>query len=61
MAVRSMSETVKRIRLFQQKYEDCSGDAIAEDWPDHFTDANGKDIAPLGSEDIDTLCERINR
>jgi hypothetical protein len=43
------------LRLFQERYEDCSSDTIREDWPNHF-----EGIPPLGTSDISTLCERIN-
>jgi hypothetical protein len=48
------------LRCFQERYEGSNGKAIVEDWPDHFTNARGKRIRPLGTEDIGTLCERIN-
>ena len=50
------------LRMFQKRYEDCDATVIINDWPDHFSsDANdGKPGAPLGSDDIDDLCEQIN-
>jgi len=60
------------LRLFQRTYEDCDAAAIAEAFPEHFEfgtrvfDEQGQVIEqpvipqPLGSEDIDLLCERIN-
>ena len=62
------------LRMFQRRYEDCDATAIANDWPDHFEidethrvfDRDGQCIEqpvipePLGSEDIDRLCEEIN-
>jgi hypothetical protein len=48
--------------MFQRHYEDVDANGIIGDWPDYFSsDANdGLPDAPLGSEDIDTLCEEIN-
>jgi hypothetical protein len=43
------------LRCFQERYENCSVDVIREDWPNHF-----EGIEPLGTENISTLCERIN-
>lgn len=43
------------LRLFQKTYRDKDAKVIRKDWPEHFYD-----IAPLGSEDIDALCEEIN-
>lgn len=43
------------LRLFQKKYFDCGSDSIRADFPEHFADCS-----PLGSEDIDALCERLN-
>lgn len=43
------------LRMFQEAYEDESSDAIEADWPNHF-----EGIEPLGTEDINTLCENIN-
>ena len=50
------------LRMFQRHYEDVDANGIIGDWPDYFSsDANdGLPGAPLGSEDIDTLCEEIN-
>lgn len=48
------------LRLFQAKYEDSDSEAIRADWPEHFKDSDGKPIAPLGTDDIDALCERLN-
>lgn len=42
------------LRLFQRTYEDTHGDDIRKAW-EHFAEAE-----PLGSEDIDRLCEEIN-
>jgi hypothetical protein len=49
------------LRLFQRTYEGSSSPAIARDWPEHFEEGmQSVQPWPLGSEDIDTLCERIN-
>jgi hypothetical protein len=62
------------LRLFQREYEDCDSVHIADAWPMHFNvqspggEVGGQDVSdelvivpqPLGSEDIDALCERIN-
>ena len=48
------------LRLFQRTYENLDADAIYAEWPEHFTDDDGEMIMPLGSEDIDRLCEEIN-
>jgi hypothetical protein len=62
------------LRLFQREYEDCESVHIADAWPMHFNvqspggEVGGQDVSdelvvvpePLGSEDIDALCERIN-
>jgi hypothetical protein len=44
------------LRLFQREFEDREAFDIRESLPDHF--AAG--LMPLGTNDIDTLCERIN-
>jgi len=56
------------LRMFQERYEDDDARTIAEDWPNHFqecdmeADPDGPTVTPmpLGSEDIDRLCEEIN-
>jgi hypothetical protein len=53
------------LRLFQREYEDCDSVYIADSWPMHFAvSGEGDEMEvtpqPLGSEDIDALCERIN-
>jgi hypothetical protein len=44
------------LRLFQKTYRDKDADSIRADWPEHFAG-----VDPLGSDDIDSLCERINQ
>jgi hypothetical protein len=56
------------LRLFQQTYRDMGSEAIADNWPLHFTATVSDypdpeitvDPMPLGFEDINRLCERIN-
>jgi hypothetical protein len=62
------------LRLFQDTYRDCGAVQIADAWPMHFNvqspggEVGGQDVEdellveppPLGSEDVDDLCERIN-
>jgi hypothetical protein len=57
------------LRMFQQRYEDDGAETIQRDFPDYFilesVEVEGKEElivnpAPLGSEDIDELCEQIN-
>jgi hypothetical protein len=52
------------LRLFQREYQDVDAVHIADAWPMHFNVKGEKDPEvvpqPLGSEDIDALCERIN-
>src|SRR5580700_4588994 len=53
------------LRLFQREYEDCDSVHIADAWPMHFAVSEEGDEMevtpqPLGSLDIDDLCERIN-
>jgi hypothetical protein len=53
------------LRLFQREYEDCDSVHIADAWPMHFAvSGEGDEMEvtpqPLGSLDIDALCERIN-
>lgn len=44
------------LRMFQRTYRDRDAKAIRADWPEHF-----QRIKPLGTADIDTLCERLNQ
>jgi hypothetical protein len=49
------------LRLFQRTYEGCDSATIARDFPEHFTEGmQSVQPWPLGTEDIDDLCERIN-
>lgn len=43
------------LRMFQEAYEDEDAEAMRTDWPNHF-----EGIEPLGTSDINTLCENIN-
>lgn len=47
------------LRLFQRTYDNMGSEQIIDEWPDHFGQWRTP-LAPLGSEDIDDLCERIN-
>ena len=55
-----MATVLAALRMFQQEYEGKHGKVIRADWPEHFTTDKGGLIPPLSTEDIDTLCERIN-
>ena len=50
------------LRLFQEFFLDQTDIDIADKWPEHFVvrEDGSVDPAPLGTDDIDTLCERIN-
>lgn len=48
------------LRNFQNLYRGKNARDIRNDWPEHFTANNGRAIAPLGTDDIDTLCQDIN-
>ena len=56
----NLATTLAALRLFQRDYEDCSSDAIYEVWGEHFTSDDGSMIPPLGTDDIDKLCEELN-
>jgi len=53
-----LATVLAALRLFQETYEGDHGRTIAERW-DHFQLDGGKILAPLGTEDIDRLCETI--
>jgi hypothetical protein len=59
-----MATVLAALRLFQHTYEDCDSRTIAAAWPEHFqiTGDGESDVnpPPLGTDDIDTLCEAIN-
>lgn len=63
-----LATVLAALRLFQKTYQDCDAATLAADFPDHFTigepqDGDPKAVAhpiPLGTEDIDVLCERLN-
>lgn len=50
-----LATVLAALRHFQNQYEAYDGDRLREIWPDHFAD-----VEPLGTDDIDTLCEHIN-
>lgn len=62
----NLATVLAALRLFQRTYEDCDAEAIANDWPEHFAiEPDGTEDTfvtpePLGTEDIDTLCEQLN-
>lgn len=51
-----LATVLAALRLFQREFEDRNAFDIRESLPDHFADG----IMPLGTADIDTLCEKIN-
>ena len=55
-----LATVLAALRMFQRNYEDRDAFHIRRDWPEHFRTNGGRTIKPLGSEDIDALCERIN-
>lgn len=63
-----LATVLAALRLFQREFENVSAKQIAEIYPDHFSlvtpSEDDPDICtdpqPLGTEDIDTLCERLN-
>jgi len=55
-----LATVLAALRMFQERYDGFSDEGIRDEWPEHFVDNDGVCIEPLGSEDIDTLCERIN-
>jgi hypothetical protein len=48
------------LRMFQQYYEGQSAEAIRDVQSEHFIDHKGNWIMPLGTDDIDVLCESLN-
>ena len=44
------------LRLFQRMYAGQTAKVIRAAWPEHF-----KEVRPLSTEDIDKLCEELNR
>lgn len=55
-----LATVLAALRMFQRHYEDHDAFEIRRDWPEHFKTNGGRVIKPLGTEDIDSLCERIN-
>jgi hypothetical protein len=55
-----LATVLAALRLFQETYDGKDADTIRGDWQEHFTASNGELIEPLGTEDIETLCQRIN-
>lgn len=56
----NLATTLAALRLFQRTYEDHEAKDIYEAFPEHFAPVDGKQPEPLGTEDIDTLCEQLN-
>jgi len=44
------------LRLFQRMYAGQNATTIRRAWPEHF-----KGVRPLGTDDIDPLCEELNQ
>lgn len=59
-----LATVLASLRLFQRTYDGKGAKAIFDNWEEHFTDSDGKGqarlLCPLGTDDIDALCERIN-
>jgi hypothetical protein len=63
-----LATTLAALRLFQRTYEGKEGREIAEAWPEHFNLVDPPEDdpdwvvepPPLGTDDINTLCERLN-
>lgn len=60
-----LATVLAALRLFQREYEGRDAVEIADNWPMHFNVQGDRDElivtpTPLGTEDIDALCERIN-
>ena len=47
------------LRLFQKEFRDCEAKDIYDHFPDHFLSGD-RMLEPLGTEDINELCERIS-
>jgi len=61
-----VSTIVAALRLFQRNYGDCDPEVIGADFPEIFTAEHLSfgvvlDPVPLLTDDIDELCERLNR
>lgn len=61
----SVSTIIAALRLFQRTYRYRDPEAISVDFPEIFTAERLRfgvvvDPAPLGAEDIDRLCDRLN-
>jgi hypothetical protein len=51
----NLATVLAALRLFQNTYDDKEADEIRADFPDHF-----EGIEPLGTDDINALCEKLN-
>lgn len=56
----NLATILAALRLFQRTYDGHEAEDIYEAFPEHFEPADGKQPLPLGSEDIDALCEQLN-
>jgi hypothetical protein len=56
----NLATILAALRLFQRTYEGSEAEDIYEAFPEHFEPVDGKQPMPLGTEDIDTLCEQLN-
>ncbi len=56
----NLATVLAALRLFQRTYEGSEAEDIYEAFPEHFEPVDGKQPMPLGTEDIDTLCEQLN-
>ena len=61
----SVSTIVAALRLFQRTYQDCDDEVLSQDFPEIFTAQHLRfgvvvEPAPLRTDDIDDLCERLN-
>ena len=58
---RAIATILVGLRLFQREYEDWDVVQIADLWPAIFAVSGEGEPQPLGSEEIDELCARIQR
>jgi hypothetical protein len=55
-----LATVLAALRFFQKEFEGCGAKDIYEAFPDHFEPVDGVQPMPLGTDDIDDLCERLN-
>jgi hypothetical protein len=56
----NLATVLAALRLFQRTYEGSGAEDIYEAFPEYFEPVDGEQPMPLGTEDIDTLCEQLN-